>query len=72
MREQIMNMLLTAIKESLGEEYLVDSPIIKKNNNTKKYAISIRKRNEQVAPILYTYTVSRHYSCPSATSHLPG
>lgn len=53
MREQIMNMLLTAIKESLGEEYLVDSSIIKKNNNTKKYAISIRKRNEQVAPILY-------------------
>ena len=53
MREQIMNMLLTTIKESLGEEYLVDSSIIKKNNNTKKYAISIRKRNEQVAPILY-------------------
>lgn len=53
MREQIINMLLTAIKESLGEEYLVDSSIIKKNNNTKKYAISIRKRNEQVAPILY-------------------
>lgn len=53
MREQIMDMLLTAIKESLGEEYLVDSSIIKKNNNTKKYAISIRKRNEQVAPILY-------------------
>ena len=53
MREKIINMLLTAIKESLGEEYLVDSSIIKKNNNTKKYAISIRKRNEQVAPILY-------------------
>lgn len=30
MREQIINMLLTAIKESLGEEYLVDSSIIKK------------------------------------------
>lgn len=50
---EIFNMLVQTLKDNLSEEFTVTSAIVRKNNNTKHYSISIRKDEEPTVPTLY-------------------
>ena len=50
---EIFNMLVQTLKDNLSEECTVTSAIVRKNNNTKHYSISIRKDEEPTVPTLY-------------------
>lgn len=50
---EIFNMLVQTLKDNLSEEFTVTSAIVRKNNNTKHYSISIRKDEEPTTPTLY-------------------
>lgn len=50
---EIFNMLVQTLKDNLSEEFTVTSAIVRKNNNTKHYSISLRKVEELTASTLY-------------------
>lgn len=50
---EIFNMLVQTLKDNLSEKFTVTSAIVRKNNNTKHYSISIRKDEEPTVPTLY-------------------